>query len=101
MKARARIDLADQTHGGLAGPLPSPRQSLILRVEPEQQPVDFGVRIATPGGDPIAPGTNYEAVELWFWADLANVFVVPSIRFTLRYPARVVGTGQVLEVLPF
>jgi hypothetical protein len=29
------------------------------------------------------------------------VFVVPSTRFTLRYPNRVVGRGEVLDVLHF
>ncbi len=104
MKARARIDLTDGARGGLVGPIPSPCQSLILRVEHNdtgEQPVNLGVSIATLAGHPLLPGSTHEAVELWFWDDVAAVFIVPGTRFTLRYPTRIVGTGQVLDVLPF
>lgn len=96
MKARARIDLADQAHGGLVAPMPTPCQSLILRVEPggsDEQPVDYGVRIATQDGAPLSPGMTDEDVESEFWTDLADVFVVPNTRFTLRYPTRVLVPG--------
>jgi hypothetical protein len=103
VKANARIDLLDGADGGLTEPMPSPCQSLLLRVEldADEEPVDLGVRITTLSGEPISPGTSGVAVDLDFWSDLADVFVVPSTRFTLRYPSRVVGVGQVLDVLPF
>lgn len=90
--------------GGLAEPMPSPCQSLILRVEHDntgEEPIDLGVRITTSTGVPLSPGTSRVTVALDFWSDLADVFVVPGTRFTLRYPSRVVGVGQVLDVLPF
>jgi hypothetical protein len=61
----------------------------------------LGVQISTQSGEPLEPGVSGVTVDLHFWSDLADVFVVPSTRFTLRYPNRVVGRGQVLEVLPF
>lgn len=39
--------------------------------------------------------------ELVFWSDLADVFVAPTTRFTLRYPQGVLGRDEVLEMLPF
>lgn len=104
VKANATIDMHDEVGGGLIEPMPSPCQSLILRVEldnADDAPVDLGVRITTLSGDPIAPGVSGVAVDLGFWSDLADVYVVPTTRFTLRYPSRVVGTGRVLDVLPF
>lgn len=104
VKANATIDMLDGAEGGLNEPMPSPCQSLILRVEldnADEGPVDLGVRITTVSGDPIAPGASRVAVGLDFWSDLSDVYVVPSTRFTLRYPSRVVGIGRILDVVPF
>jgi hypothetical protein len=82
----------------------SPCRSLILRIEhqvADEDEVNLGVQITTASGEPLSPGASALGVELLFWSDLADVFVVPSTRFTLRYPNRVVGRGQVLDVLPF
>jgi hypothetical protein len=83
--------------------MPSPCKSLILRVEHDlegEEQVDLGVQIWTSSGEPLQPGTAEMAAELNFWADLADVYVVPGMTFTLRYPARIVGRGQVLAMLP-
>jgi hypothetical protein len=104
VRARARIELEDAASGGLSEPMPSPCRSLILRVEydvADEREVSLGVQITTDSGGPLSPGESGVTVELRFWSDLADVFVVPSTRFTLRYPNRVVGRGQVLDVLPF
>ena len=84
--------------------MPSPCQSLILHIEhdvADEEPVDLGVRITTLSGDPLSPGNSGVAVELDFWSELADAFDVPQTRFTLRYPSRVVGVGQVVDVLTF
>ena len=102
--ARARIKLDATTGGGLSEPMPSPCRSLILRIEhgtADGDEVNLGVQITTASGEPLSPGASDVTVELHFWSDLADVFVVPSTTFTLRYPNRVVGRGQVLDVLPF
>jgi hypothetical protein len=102
--ARARIEMNDGADGGLSQPMPSPCRSLILRVEhdmAEEDGTNLGVQITTQSGEPLEPGVSGVTVDLHFWSDLADVFVVPSTRFTLRYPNRVVGHGHVLEVLPF
>jgi len=101
VRATARIDMVSSADGGLAEPLPSPCQSSILHVEHDtdgDDQIDLGVRITTPG-EPLMPGTARMAVQLDFWSDLADMHVVPGSRFTLRYPSRVVGRGQVLDVL--
>lgn len=98
VKANVKIEMLDGADGGLAEPMPWPCQSLLLRVEhdiADEEPVDLGVRITTLSGEPISPGTSEVSVDLDFWSDLADVFVVPRARFTLRYPSRVVGVGQV------
>jgi hypothetical protein len=102
--ARARIELNEAADGGLSGPMSSPCMSLLLRVEQDvaaENEVTLGVRITTASGEPLLPGTPLASVELLFWSDLADVFVAPGTRFTLRYPNRIVGRGQVLDVLPF
>jgi hypothetical protein len=102
--AKARIEMNDATDGGLTEPMPRPCRSLILREEhdvAEEDETNLGVQISTQSGEPLEPGVSGVTVDLHFWSDLADVFVVPSTRFTLRYPNRVVGRGQVLEVLPF
>jgi hypothetical protein len=102
--ARARIDLNEAADGGVSGPMPSPCKSLILRVEPQvadEDEMNLGVQITTASGEPLRPGASGLTVDLDFWSDLADVFVRPSTLFTLRYPNRVVGRGQVLDVLPF
>lgn len=63
--------------------------------------MNLGVQITTWGDAPLSPGSTGLTLDLHFWSDLADVFVVPGTRFTLRYPNRVVGRGQVLDVLPF
>lgn len=76
----------------------------ILHVEhdvPDEDQIDLGVQISRSGEEPIQPGTSGVTVDLDFWSDIADVHVVPGTRFTLRYPNRVVGRGQVLSVLPF
>jgi hypothetical protein len=101
--ARARIELDEAAAGGLLEPMPSPCRSLLLRVEhdvADEDEVSLGVQITTDSAEPLAPGQSGVPVELHFWSDLADVFVVPSTRFTLRYPNRVVGRGVVLDVLP-
>lgn len=85
-------------------PMPSPCRSLILRVEDDldgEERVDLGVQVSTSSGEPLHPGAAEMVVELNFWADLADVYVVPGTSFTLRYPSRIVGRGHVLEMLPF
>ncbi|GAB3778204.1 hypothetical protein [Nocardioides ungokensis] len=102
--ARARIELAEVAGGGLLEPMPSPCRSLLLRVErdvADEDEVSLGVQITTDSGEPLSPGQSALTVDLHFWSDLADVFVVPSTRFTLPYPNRVVGSGEVLDVLPF
>ena len=103
MHARARIDLIAAAEDGLSEPMPSPSRSLILRVEHEaaEDEVNLGVQITTVSGEPLFPGASGVPVDLHFWSDLADVFVVPTTQFTLRYPNRVVGRGQVLDVMPF
>jgi hypothetical protein len=84
--------------------MPSPCRSLILRVEhdvAEEDEMNLGVQITTESGGPLSPGASGLTVDLHFWSDLADVFVTPRTRFTLRYPDRVVGRGEVLNVLPF
>jgi hypothetical protein len=100
--AQARIELDATTGGGLSKPMPSPCKSLILRIEHDaaDDEVTLGVQITTESGEPLSPGASDVPVDLHFWSDLADVFVVPSTRFTLRYPNRIVGRGQVLDVLP-
>ncbi len=103
MHARARIELGVAADGGLVEPMSSPCRSLILRVEHDNadaEEMNLGVQITTGKGEPLSPGTSGLVVDLHFWSDLADVFVVPSTRFTLLYPNRVVGRGQVLDVLP-
>jgi hypothetical protein len=102
--ARARIELNDAADDGLAEPMPSPCRSLIFRVAHEvadEDTMNLGVQITTASGEPLSPGVSGVTVDLHFWSDLADVFVVPSTQFTLHYPNRVVGRGQVLDVLPF
>lgn len=104
MHAQARIEMNAAAEGGLSEPMPSPWRSLILRVEhdvAEEDETNLGVQITTPSGEPLGPGVSGLAVDLHFWSDLADVFVVTGTRFTLRYPNRVVGHGHVLDVLPF
>jgi hypothetical protein len=77
---------------------------LILRVDHEvidEDDVSLGVQIPTASGEALSPSARDVPVELHFWSDLADVFIVPSTLFTLRYRNRVVGRGQVLHVLPF
>jgi hypothetical protein len=99
VRAEAVLDLTTGADGGLTGPLPTPCRSLLLHVEGDDQ-IDLGVQIST-SGEPLQAGSVGLAVDLDFWDDLANVYVVPGVRFTLRYPARVVGRGRVLTVAPF
>ena len=104
MHALARIDRNEALDGGLFGPMPSPCRSLLLRVDrgtAEDDEMNLGVQVTTASGEPLSPGAAAVTVDLHFWSDLAAVFVVPSTRFIVRYPNRVVGRGQVLEVLPF
>jgi hypothetical protein len=100
----ARIELNEAANGGLSEPMPSPCRSLIFRVEHEvadEDEMNLGVQITTASGEPLSPGVFGVTVDLHFWSDLADVFVVPSTKFTLRYPNRVVGRGHVLDVPPF
>jgi hypothetical protein len=102
--ARARIELTAAADEGISVPMPSPCRSLILRIEHEaddEGEMNLGVQITTASGEPLSPGASGLAVDLHFWSDLADVFVVPTTQFTLRYPNRVVGRGQVLDVMPF
>lgn len=104
MHAKARIEMNDAADGGLTEPMASACRSLILRVEhdvEEEDETNLGVQITTQSREPLEPGVAGVTVDPHFWSDLADVFVVPSTRFTLRYPNRVVGRGQVLDVLPF
>lgn len=101
--ARGRIELTAAADDGLLEPMPSPCRSLILRVEGDatyEDEVNLGVQITTSSGEALLPGASGVTVDLHFWSDLADVFVVPRTQFTLRYPNRVVGRGQVLDVLP-
>jgi hypothetical protein len=84
-------------------PMPSPCQSLILRVGDDTDhgnQMSLGVRISTESDESLSPNTSQVAVDLDFWDDLADVYVVPGVPFTLRYPNRVVGSGEILGVLP-
>jgi hypothetical protein len=104
MHALAQIDLTEAAQGGLSEPMPSPCRSLILRVEydaAEEDGMNLGVQIATESGGPLSPGAFGLTVDLHFWSGLAEVFVTPGTRFTLRYTDRVIGRGEVLDVLPF
>jgi hypothetical protein len=103
MIARAQIDLNETVHGGLSEPMPSPCRSLILRVKhdvAEEDEMNLGVRITTETGGPLSPGASGLTVDLLFWSDLADVFVTPRTRFTILYPDRVVGRGEILDALP-
>jgi|ERR671911_1335098 hypothetical protein len=104
VKARARIHLIAQDVGGLAGAMPSPSQSLVMHLDasPEEGGgVDLGVRITTATNESLTPGADID-VDLVFWSDLADLYVtIPGKRFELLYPTRVVGHGEVLEVVPF
>jgi hypothetical protein len=101
--AKARVEMNDTADGGLLAPMLSPCRSLILRIKQdiaEENETNLGVQITTQSGEPLSPGIAGVAVDLLFWSDLADVFVVPGAQFTLRYPNRVFGHGQVLDVLP-
>jgi hypothetical protein len=103
VQARSRIELTSAADGGLSQPMPSPCRSLILRVEDDaadEGEMNLGVQITTASGEPLSPGTSGVAVDLHFWSDLAEVFIVPNTQFTLRYPNRLVGRGHVVDVLP-
>jgi hypothetical protein len=100
VRAEAVLDLTTGADGGLTAPMPTPCRSLLLHIEQEgEDRIDLGVQISA-SGDPLHPGDAGLAVELDFWDDLADVYVVPGVRFTLRYPTRVVGRGHVLAVAP-
>ena len=79
----------------------SPCQSLILTVDDQDEPgpVELGVRIWTDSGEALRPGGATTAV-LEFWADEAELYILPGREFMLRYPRRPVGNGRVTEVLP-
>lgn len=104
VKAEAQISLIETAKGGLSAPLSSPCRSLILRVQADtndEEVTNLGVQIATLTGEPLSAASSRVPVELPFSSDLADVFVVPGTRFTLRYPNRIVGRGQVVSVSPF
>jgi len=103
MQARAHIELSEAARGGLSEPIPSPCSSLILRVEQdvaEEDEINLGVQITTESGGPLLPGAFGLTATLRFWSDQADVFITPRTRFTLRYPDRVVGRGEILDVVP-
>lgn len=83
--------------GGLT---PSPRRSLFLTVEDPLEPggIQLAVQIRTEFGAVLIPGTA-TTVQLTFWADEADLYIVPGRDFTLTYTRRVVGNGWVVEVL--
>lgn len=100
MRARSHIQLSEKADGGLTHPLPSPCRSLFLTVEDPLEPrgIQLGVQIRTEFGAVLIPGTA-TTVQLTFWADEADLYIVPGRDFTLTYPRRVVGSGWVVEVL--
>jgi hypothetical protein len=101
MPIQARVRLLPTEDGGLQGPMPTPCQSLLLRVTDSS--TDIGVRIATDSGASLMPGST-EDVTLTFWAEdvVAEDVVVERIqsgvKFVLRYPVRVVAEGEVTRV---
>jgi hypothetical protein len=40
--------------------------------------MNLGVQITTACGEPLSPGVSELPIDLHFWSDLADVFVVPS-----------------------
>jgi hypothetical protein len=103
VKARAQIALLASVDGGLRAPMRSPCRSLLLHVHEQHsdEHVDLGVQIRTLSGRALDAGSQALKVELEFWDDLADLYVIPGRTFTLRHPSRVVGLGQVVEMLAF
>ena len=80
MAIRAQICWTPTAEGGLAGSMPSPCQSLLLRVS--ESTIDFGVLIVTDSGHALTPGGS-ENVVFSFWADDAELEMVqPGSRFS-------------------
>ena len=103
MKLRARIDLHATSDGGLAAQVPSPCQSLLLRVDgsqPHDEELYLGAHIATTSDDALQPGATDVVVDLRLLSDRADLHLVPGATFTLCHPLQVVGRGRVLEILP-
>ena len=102
MRARARISLFATSDGGLPEAMPSPCQSLLLGVDgdaPHTDDLFLGMQITAPLHETLEPGAHSLFVDLHLLSALADKYLWPGATFTLRYPIRVVGHGQVLEVL--
>jgi hypothetical protein len=101
LRARACLSLLAAADGGLTSPLPPGTRSLLLRflsgidVSPV---VTIGAVIAPVAARPLCPGDQALEVELTFWADEAEVFVIAGASFELWY-GRAVGDGKIREVM--
>ena len=98
---QAIISLAATSDGGLKEPMPAPTSALLLKFtaldDPHNQ-TTIGTYIETPDGSDLAPASDKTIVRLSFWADIAQVYAMPGVRFDIWYAGRTVGHGEVLRL---
>jgi hypothetical protein len=99
---QAIICLAATSDGGLKEPMPAPTPALLLKFtaldDPHNQ-TTVGTYIETLDGSDLVPASDKTIVRLSFWADVAQVYAVPGVRFGIWYAGRSVGHGEVLRLL--
>lgn len=93
----ARLVLAAADAGGLKQPLRTPTPSLVFKPAEAEQIGIVGVVHLPEDGD-LMPGADVEA-RVVFPLDDADRFVEEGRQFLL-WNGRVVGTAEILEVLP-
>ncbi len=92
-------ELLPTEDGGLKSPLQPGNRSLQFvfpATDENEEPVYFGAVVEqTEGGEPGASLTG----QLFFWADLAEVYASPGAEFDIWYSG-IVGHGIVKEIVP-
>jgi hypothetical protein len=83
---------------GQTARFPSGTRSLLIRFRPasKNDQVDLGAIITAQDGSDISSNDTDKPVTLTFWADEAELFVVPGEGFTIWY-GREIGRGSIVS----
>ena len=98
VQAKARLNLAAASQGGLRAPVTSATRGILLNYTSATGEIQLGAEIVTSDDRPLTPGDSHD-VTLKFWADEASSVVRPGASF-IAWHGRDIGSGAIISMSP-